>query len=68
MSERYYIFKNCDLKRQDNRIVAVTPDGEKKDSKVEMTKEIYVFGEVNLNTKLLNFLNIEIKAFVFCPK
>ena len=66
MSERYYIFKNCDLKRQDNRIVAVTADGEKKDLKVEMTKEIYIFGEVNLNTKLLNFLSqLKISLHVF---
>lgn len=56
MSERYYIFKNCDLKRKDNRIVAETADGQKKDIKIEMTKEIYLFGEVNLNTKLLTFL------------
>jgi CRISPR-associated protein Cas1 len=56
MGERYYIFKNCDLKRKDNRIVAETADGQKKDIKIELTKEIYLFGEVNLNTKLLTFL------------
>lgn len=49
--ENYYIFSNGDLKRKDNNICF-----NDKFLKIEMTNDIYLFGEVNLNTKCLNFL------------
>lgn len=57
MGETFYIFKNGDLKRKDNNIVIITPEGEKKNLKAEVTDEIYIFGEIGMNTKLLNFLS-----------
>lgn len=55
MNEKFYIFSNCRLKRKDNNLRLETKEL-KKDLKVEIIDEIYVFGEVDLNTKVLNFL------------
>ncbi|AOY77478.1 type I-B CRISPR-associated endonuclease Cas1b [Clostridium formicaceticum] len=57
MGETFYIFKDGDLKRKDNNIIITTLEGEKKNLKAEVTEEIYLFGEVQMNTKLLNFLS-----------
>lgn len=57
MGETFYIFKDGDIKRKDNNVVIKTPDGLKKNLKAEVTDEIYLFGEVSMNTKLLNFLS-----------
>lgn len=55
MAESFYLFANGDLQRKDNVLRVTTPDGKFKDIKVEMTRDIYVFGEVGLNTKCLNY-------------
>ncbi|MCT4595723.1 MAG: type I-B CRISPR-associated endonuclease Cas1b [Anaeromicrobium sp.] len=57
MGETFYIFKDGDLRRKDNNIVIKTPEGQKKNLKAEVTDEMYLFGEVGMNTKLLNFLS-----------
>ncbi|MTI48947.1 MAG: type I-B CRISPR-associated endonuclease Cas1 [Firmicutes bacterium] len=57
MGETFYIFQNGQLKRKDNSIIVTTPDGRKKNLKSEVTDEIYLFGEISMNTKLLNFLS-----------
>ena len=57
MGETFYIINNGDLKRKDNNIIITGANGESKNLKVEVTDEIYLFGEVNLNTKALNFLS-----------
>ncbi|HRC80533.1 MAG TPA: type I-B CRISPR-associated endonuclease Cas1b [Sedimentibacter sp.] len=57
MGETFYIINNGDLKRKDNNIIITGANGESKNLKVEVTDEIYLFGEVNLNTKVLNFLS-----------
>ena len=49
--ENYYIFSNGELKRKDNNVCF-----NDRFLKIEMTNDIYLFGEVNLNTKCLNFL------------
>lgn len=49
--ENYYIFSNGELKRKDNNVCF-----NDKFLKIEMTNDIYLFGEVDLNTKCLNFL------------
>ncbi|MBC1566026.1 type I-B CRISPR-associated endonuclease Cas1b [Listeria booriae] len=54
--ESYYLFSNGELKRKDNVIRLTAPDGRFKDLKVEMTREIFLFGEVDLNTKCLNYI------------
>ena len=55
MAESFYLFSNGELQRKDNVLRVTTPDGRFKDIKVEMTRDIYVFGEVGLNTKCLNY-------------
>jgi len=55
MAESFYLFANGELHRKDNVLRVTTPDGRFKDIKVEMTRDIYVFGEVGLNTKCLNY-------------
>lgn len=54
--ESYYLFSDGELKRKDNVIRLTAPDGRFKDLKVEMTREIFLFGEVNMNTKGLNYI------------
>lgn len=66
MAESFYLFANGELQRKDNVLRITTPDGRFKDIKVEMTQDIYLFGEVSLNTKCLNFagqLSIPIHFF-----
>ena len=48
MGETFYIFKDGDLRRKDNNIVIKSIDGIEKNLKVEVTDEIYLFGEINL--------------------
>ncbi|WP_228468064.1 CRISPR-associated endonuclease Cas1 [Listeria seeligeri] len=44
------------MKRKDNVIRLTAPDGRFKDLKVELTREIFLFGEVTMNTKGLNYI------------
>lgn len=57
MGETFYIINDGDLKRKDNNIIIKNVEGKEKNLKVEIVDEIYLFGEVNLNTKVLNFLS-----------
>ncbi|WP_459195788.1 type I-B CRISPR-associated endonuclease Cas1b [Wukongibacter baidiensis] len=57
MGETFYIFKDGDLRRKDNNIIVKTVEGDKKNLKSEVTDEIYLFGEIGMNTKVLNFLS-----------
>ncbi|WP_028841380.1 type I-B CRISPR-associated endonuclease Cas1b [Thermodesulfobacterium hveragerdense] len=52
----YYIFSNGRLKRKDNTIYIENEKGEKKAIPIEDVDTIHVFGEVDLNSKVLNFL------------
>jgi len=55
MSESYYLFSNGELKRKDNVLRLTAPDGSFKDIKVNVTRDIYLFGEISLNTKTINY-------------
>ena len=57
LGETFYILKDGDLRRRDNNILITGLEGDEKNLKVEVTDEIYLFGEHNLNTKLLNFIS-----------
>lgn len=57
MGETFYILNGGDLRRKDNNIIMKNPEGDEKNLKVEVIDEIYIFGEVSLNTKLLNFIS-----------
>lgn len=56
MAKDYYIFQNVRLFVQDRSLMVEYSDGEKKPFPVESVNTIYLFGEVDLNTRLLNFL------------
>ncbi|ABR30218.1 CRISPR-associated protein Cas1 [Thermosipho melanesiensis] len=56
MKETVYIFSDGTLKREDNSLVFLTKDNVKKHIPVENLKEIYIFGEVNCNKRLLEFV------------
>jgi CRISPR-associated protein Cas1 len=44
MSESYYLFSDGDLRRDDNVVRITAPDGRYKDLKIEVTRDIYLFG------------------------
>ncbi|UAK16700.1 type I-B CRISPR-associated endonuclease Cas1b [Sporolactobacillus terrae] len=56
MPESYYLFSNGVLKRKDNVVRLTAPNGKFKDLKIEMTRDIFLLGEVDVNTKCLNYL------------
>lgn len=57
MGETFYIFADGDLRRKDNNVIITNLEGDSKNLKAEVTDEIYLFGEVSMNTKLLNLLS-----------
>lgn len=57
MKNCIYIFTNGILKRKDNTLFYLTNNNQKKYLPVEHIKEIYAFGEFELNAKTLNFLS-----------
>jgi CRISPR-associated protein Cas1 len=56
MKKALYFFSNGELKRKDNTISFET-DGQRKFVPVENVSEIFIFGEVEINKKLLEFLS-----------
>ena len=57
MKKSYYIYNNGSLKRKDNTIFFITEDGQKRFIPIETIDEIYVMGELEINTKLINYLS-----------
>lgn len=53
----HYIFSNGRLKRKDNTIYFVNEKNEKKPLPIEKIRNLHVFGEVDFNTKFLNYLS-----------
>lgn len=56
MGRDYYIFNNGRLKRKDNTLFFENSEGNKNFLPVEDIEKIHAFGELDLNTKLINFL------------
>jgi len=54
--KNYYVLSNGRIKREKNTIYLETADGVKRPIPVEDVDSLYVYGEVDLNTRLLNFL------------
>ncbi|MCD2257197.1 type I-B CRISPR-associated endonuclease Cas1b [Agrilactobacillus fermenti] len=54
--ESYYLFSNGRLARKDNVVRMEATDGRYKDLKIELIRDLYLFGEVDTNTKCLNYL------------
>jgi len=57
MEQSIYLLRNGRLKRKDNNLTVIDEEGNKKDLKVEMIRDIYIFGEISLNSKVMNFLS-----------
>lgn len=57
MKKPLYIFSSGELHREGNTIVLIKNEGEKKFVPVTSVSEIYLFGEVIINKKLLEFLS-----------
>jgi len=53
----YYIFKSGRIKRAENTILVEQESGEKKAIPVEDIEMLHLFGELDLNTKFLNFIS-----------
>ncbi len=56
MPRVYYIFKSGTLRRKDNSLILET-ENKKIPIPIEEVYELLLFGEITLNTKLLNFLS-----------
>jgi CRISP-associated protein Cas1 len=62
----YYLLNNGRLRRQNNTLTLEAADGTKRPLPIEDVDSLYFYGEVDLNTKLLNFLaQKKIVAHVF---
>jgi CRISP-associated protein Cas1 len=79
MLRDHYIFSNGRLKRKDNTIYFFDQDENKKTLAVHQVDNLYIFGEVDLNSALLNLLSqhdIHLHIFnyygfyagTFCPR
>jgi CRISPR-associated protein Cas1 len=53
----YYIFKNGRLRRNENTVEFENSTGEKKSIPVNDVYSMHLFGEIDLNTKLIVFIN-----------
>lgn len=56
MGRDYYIFSNGRIKRKDNTIYFENEEGTKKAIPIEEVERLHLFGEVDLNTKFLNYM------------
>ncbi len=57
MKTSLYVYQNGELKRKDNTLQFCSTDGQKRDVPINTISEIYIFGEVTINTKLINLLS-----------
>jgi len=55
--KNYYILSNGRVKREQNTVFVEYADGTKKPLPVEDIDSLYLYGEIDLNTKLLTFLS-----------
>src|SRR5438477_12435829 len=55
--KNYYVLSNGRVKREQNTVFIETADGQRKPIPVEDVDSLYLYGEVDLNTRLLNFLS-----------
>jgi CRISPR-associated protein Cas1 len=62
MPRPYYIFSNGRIKRKENTVYIENENGDKKAIPVEDIDTIHLYGEIDLNTKLLNFLSQQNKT------
>jgi CRISPR-associated protein Cas1 len=64
--KNYYLLSNGRIRRENNTLTIESADGKKRPIPVENVDTLYFYGEVDLNTRLLNFLSQKkIVAHVF---
>ena len=56
LKRSYYIFNSGELKRKDNTLEFYLEDGGRKTIPIEQVEDIYFFGQINVNSALINFL------------
>ncbi|MEN3042360.1 MAG: type I-B CRISPR-associated endonuclease Cas1b [Fervidobacterium sp.] len=56
MKKDYFVFTSGKLKRKDNTLFFESEGGEKRSIPIETVDSVHVFGELEINSKLLNFL------------
>ena len=57
MQKHIYIYNDGTLERKDNTIRFILKDGTKRVIPIETVETIFIFGEVNLNKRVLEFFN-----------
>ncbi|MDR3217236.1 MAG: type I-B CRISPR-associated endonuclease Cas1b [Clostridiaceae bacterium] len=57
MQNSYYILSNGEISRKDNTLRLCNEEGKVSDIPIEKVYDIYVFGQVSLNSALLNLLS-----------
>ena len=57
MKESLYIYNSGTLSRKDNTLRFIGENGTKRDIPIERYSDIYAFGEININSALLNILS-----------
>src|SRR5580658_6991757 len=57
VSRNYYVLSNGRVQRESNTLSIINEKGVKKPIPVEDVESLYLYGEVDINTKLLNFLS-----------
>lgn len=55
--KNYYVLSNGRVRREKNTIYIENTEGVKKPIPIEDVESLYLYGEVDLNTRLLNFLS-----------
>lgn len=56
MIRDHYIFSNGRVKRKNNTVYFENEEGQNKPLPIEKIRTLHLFGEIDLNTKLLNYL------------
>jgi CRISPR-associated protein Cas1 len=57
MKKSLYLNSHCTLQRDQNTLLLQMENGEKRYLPIESVRELHVFGEVNLNKRVLEFLS-----------
>lgn len=57
MSKDYYLFSNGRIKRKDNTLYFVDMEDNKKSIPIEQAERLHFYGEIDFNTKLINYIS-----------
>ena len=57
MGRDYYVFSSGNLKRKENTVYFIDSEDNKKAIPIEEIERMHLFGEIDLNTKFLNYIS-----------